>query len=215
MFDNTMLNDIPVSNKKAVRQLPAPGNYSVNLIGVGPSLTQTGFLRKEYGRPLFEIEEITILGPFPAGGDFKLWQRLPMTDTKEYDRTVNYLREVVRAYDDTAEFSNATEAFELITAAVEDGLPINVRLQYFAEDFKGAQQAKLDEGLNVPYTQLDEAQLQRRNEIDRSSRVKGVKPFDNGDGTFKNQWESPFGNIVPVRLNIARFYNSSYDPFSA
>lgn len=215
MFDTTVLNDIQVTNKKAARVLPAPGNYEVQLVGVGPALTQSGSLRKEFGRPLFEIAELTILGPFPVSGDFKLWQRLPMTDVKEYDRNVNYVRELVRAYDDTAEFANAAEAFGLITEFVEDGRPINVRLQYFAEDFKGAQQAKIDEGLNVGFSQLDEVQLRRRNEIDRTSKVKGVKPFDLGDGNFANQWVSPFGNTCPVRLNISRFFNSSYNPFDA
>jgi hypothetical protein len=127
----------------------------------------------------------------------------------------SYLRELVRAYDDQAEFNNATEAFELITGFVEDGKSINVRLQYFAEDFKGAKAAKEEEGLNIPFSQLTEEQLKRRNETDRTSKVKGVKPFDLGDGEFANQWESPFGNVIPVRLNIARFFNSSYDPFTS
>ena len=215
MFDAEILNDIEVSNKKTVRQLPPPGNYQVQLVGVGPSLTQAGALRKEFGRPLFEIEELTVIGPFPFSGDFKLWQKLPMTDVKEFDRNINYVRELVRAYDDTAEFKNAAEAFELINEFVEDGRYINVRLQYFAEDYKGAMQAKIDEGVNIKFSELDEQQLRRRNEIDRTSKVKGVKPFDLGDGTYNAQWESPFGNIIPARLNISRFYNSSYDPFAS
>jgi hypothetical protein len=217
MFDQTALNDIQVSNKRSSSfTLPPPGNYTVQLIGVGPSFTASGSIRKEFGKPLFEVSELTIVGPGNiTARDYKLWQRLPMTDTVEYDRKVNYLRDLVRAYDDTAEFSNATEAFELITGFVEDGKFINVRLHYFAEDYKGAKAQKEAEGLNVPYTQLTDEQNKRRNEIDRISKVRGVKPFTDEDGNFITSWTSPFGNVIPVRLNIARFFNSSYDPFQA
>jgi hypothetical protein len=212
-----VLNDIAVSSKpvRQARILPPPGNYTVQLVGVGPSINQFGNLNKEFGRPLFEVEELTIEGPFPHSGDFKLWQKLPMTDTKEFDRTVNYLRDLVRAYDESAEFNTATEAFELINQFVTDGQLINVRLTYYAEDFKGAKATKETEGLNVPFSSLTPEQVKRRNEIDRQSKIRGAKAFDNGDGTYNNTWTSPFGNEVPVRLAIQRFYNASYDPFTS
>lgn len=217
------LNDINVTSKPTytARVLPPPGNYSVQLVGVGPSINSFGNLNKEFGRPLFEIEEITIVGPFPHDGDFKIWQKLPMTDTKVFDRTVNYLRDLVRAYDEDAEFSNATEAFQLlcgddeVEGFIQRGDAINVRLTYYAEDFKGAKAAKEAEGLNVSFSSLTPEQVKRRNEIDRQSKVIGTKLFDNGDGTYESTWTSPFGNQVPVRLAIQRFYNRNYDPFTA
>lgn len=217
MFDAEILNDITVTSKPtfAARQLPPPGNYRVQLVGVGPSFNSFGGLNKEFGRPLFEVEEINITHPFPHTGEFKLWQKLPMTDVKEFYRNVNYLRDLVRAYDESAEFANATEAFELINQFVTDGQEINVRLTYYAEDFKGAKATKEAEGLNVPFSSLTPEQVKRRNEIDRMSKVKGVKAHDNGDGTYNSQWTSPFGNVVPVRLAIQRFFNANYDPFTS
>jgi hypothetical protein len=139
-----------------------------------------------------------------------------MVDVKEYgNRTVNYLRDLVRAYDETVEFDGATEAFELIEGFVEDGKSINVYVMYYAEDFKGKQQALVDAGIKgVPFASLTDEQKQLKNEIERSAKVRGVKPFASDDGTYNSQWTSPYGNVIPVRLSIARFFNSNYDPFT-
>jgi hypothetical protein len=219
MFDAEILNDIEVTSKAPTqaRVLPPPGNYTVQLNGVGPSVNQFGNLDREFGKPLFAIEELNIDGPFPHEGVYKLWQKLPMTDTKEYGgRLVNYLRDIVRAYDEEAVFESAVEAFELIEGFIDDGKTLNVRVMYYAEDFKGKAAELAAQGLKgVPFSQLTEDQRTLKNEIERGSKARGVKPFTNEDGSYSSTWTSPFGNVVPVRLSIARFFNSSYDPFTS
>lgn len=210
------LNDIEVSSTytSAPRSLPPPGAYTVVLSKVEPSLTFSGNIRREYGRPLFEIEGLSIKGPFPYSGNYKLWQTLPMSDIVEFGEKRNYLRDLVRAYDKSAEFSTATEAFEIILEHLEAQKEINVRLAYFAEDYKGLKAAKEEEGLNAPFAELSQDQLARRNELEKQSKVKGLKAFEDGDGGYIQNWTSPFGNVIPVRLNILKFYTSDYDPFN-
>lgn len=210
------LNDIEVSNDVATRarSLPFPGVYTVTLHKVGPATTANGNLRREYGRPLFEIESMTIHGPYPNFGTYKLWQRLPMSDVVEFGEKRNYLRELVRAYNDQAVFSTAIEAFQEILPLIEDEKQINVRLAYQAEDFKGLKAVLEEKGLNKPFAQLSDEERKERNQLERSSRVKGLKAFDNGDGTYNSTWVSPFGNAIPVRPYILKFYSSSYNPFT-
>lgn len=212
----TALNDLEFTTPEVPRKersLPFPGIYTVQLTGVAPSLTQTGSLRKEFGRPLFEIDSMTVLGPSPNFGRYKLWQRLPMTDVMEFGEKKNYLRDLVKAYDKDAPFATATEAFEIILDRVEQKKEINVRIGYYAEDFKGLK-AKLEElGLNRAFSEFTPEERKQRNDLDRSAKVKGIKAFENEDGTYKTHWESPFGNLIPVRPYILKFYSSGYNPF--
>lgn len=197
-------------------QLPPQGNYQIRIENFGPAAFPDGRARLVFGAPGFTIRKISIAGPEAFAGDreYGVYQDFGLRffdrktkEGKSYKH--NDLVNLVRGYDVLQGFANVSEGMQLVEEHVAAGDILTVRLDWFAEDYKGRKAAYDAEGLSN-WSMLSDEQKERRKQLETEYRVQNMRAFpENPAGGYLDKWTSPAGNTVNGYLRIRSFYPSS------
>lgn len=211
--------DVIVDETYEDQRNPAPvgaGNYTVRVTRhKGLTDSQGNPILRDDTYPVIVIEQIEILEPSElAGRKVGLFQNFETKPSKR-QRGGSDIGDLIRAHDATRTVQGLKEAVATFEELVGAGLPMNVRIDWEANDYEFTKSALAAAGLSGKrYAEMSDAEKTQANDIYNKSKLRGMKNFPKvGDG-FSHEWTGPGGEVVEARPRIVRFFPSSM-PFRA
>jgi hypothetical protein len=213
-FVQTDVLDVAVDETYEDQRNPAPvpsGNYTLKVLRhKGAERDGQPILRDDI-YPVIQIDQVEIIEPSEfAGRKVGLFQSFE-TKPSRRQRGGSDLGDLTRALDATRTWTGLKEGVATLEELLGAGLPMNVRIDWEANDYEYVKAALTAENLNgVRYAEMIDDQKKIANDIYNKAKLRGMKNFPKlQSGDFNHEWTGPGGEVIEARPRITRFFPST------